>query len=154
MEENKYYTPTIEEFHVGFEYEHKERFLDGTVKTQEDFDNSKWVKQTCDSGIMYIERALSGRNSKNGLCGVRVKYLDQEDIESLGFELEESNKKETIYRRSCDNLMTEKEVQIWVDKEFDYIDICNLRDKEDYNFMGKIKNKSELKRVLKMIGYE
>lgn len=87
MEKEKYYTPEISEFHVGFEFEEKERFGDGTVKTKEDFSNANWIKKSMEIGeLYYIERMLSGRNALNGICGIRTKYLDREDIESFGFE--------------------------------------------------------------------
>lgn len=50
----------------------KERFLDGTVKTKEDYDKAKWLPYEYTTGDdPYLERALFGRNSKNGLCGIR-----------------------------------------------------------------------------------
>jgi len=70
MEKNKYYTPTIEEFHVGFEYE---------LKTE-----GEWVSQTLD--IDYSLNRVAGGLANN----TRVKHLDQEDIESFGFELNRS----------------------------------------------------------------
>ena len=85
----KFYVPSIEEFHVGFEYEAKATFQDGTVKSQEEFEDDEkypWTKQTCDVILASIERSLTGVNAENGRCGIRVKYLDKEDIESLGFE--------------------------------------------------------------------
>ena len=71
---SKYYTPELEEFHVGFEYESKRGAYDGTVKTKEQFDNEKWQYDFCPEGdLPYIERALNGTNAKNGLCHLRVK---------------------------------------------------------------------------------
>ena len=85
--ESKYYTPEIEEFHVGFEYEYKETFLDGTVKSKEQFDNAKWVESISSIGDSpYVHRALSGKIADNKRGGIRVKYLDKEDIESFGFK--------------------------------------------------------------------
>lgn len=69
-----YYTPSISQFTEGFEYEMKETFMDGTVKTQQQFDSAKWVKCTFyEAERPYVERALSGKNSKNNLCGIRAK---------------------------------------------------------------------------------
>jgi hypothetical protein len=57
----------------------KERFQDGTVKTQEDFDNAKWkLEQVSVSGIVYVERTLFGRNNEKGLCGI-VKIIASSD---------------------------------------------------------------------------
>jgi hypothetical protein len=137
-EESKYYTPEIEEFHVGFEYEE----LDPDYQGQSD-------------GKQWKPRKLS----KEGLIDtlihwkhiwdlVRVKYLDREDIESLGFELlkEDVNGKAFIHK---DN----DELQIWWSIN-DIIDIDNGQTYEDCitYFKGTIKNKSELKRILKQIG--
>lgn len=59
-------------FKEGFEYEMKETFGDGTVKTQEDYDNAKWIKCTyTEDARPYIERMLQGKNMSNGLIGLR-----------------------------------------------------------------------------------
>lgn len=152
--EKKYYTPTIEEFHVGFKYEiHAgfERFYKG---------ESDVIEM---SGLYYSHQFYRGSDLtmiahgiNKGLNSVRVKYLDREDIESLGFELFDTTKKDEIYFRSTDNLMTKQEVRLWVSKEFGYIEINDIKEKTgcEGSFRGTIKNKSELKKVLKMIGYE
>ena len=93
----------------------------------------------------------------------RVKYLDQEDIESLGFELIESTKSNyygdlfsvkqdcklgsldfTTYRLL---LGQQGRVQLTVIEDNSY-----GGDTKEMNFA--IKNKSELKKILKQIGYE
>ena len=127
--ENKYYTPTIEEFHVGFEYE-----------VYEDYDvlsEKSWHKETYPSDTaskFYINEGL-----------LRVKYLDLEDIESLGFE----STKPLWYQYHNDRYMI-------VDLSNKGDNMYSITEKRDdtYLFYGKIKNKSELKKVLKMIGYE
>ncbi len=71
---NKYYTPEIEEFHVGFEYEW--------------FDGSDWNKVTqkyFDGGLFNNGDGEHPFEYQLSDVGIRVKYLDQEDIESLGF---------------------------------------------------------------------
>ena len=139
----KYYTPSIEEFHVGFEYylqDLHDNLVDKTYRPciVEDTDDLKTIE------VNFFPH------------DTRVKHLDQEDIESLEFELFESSKKEAIYHRSSDSIMTKHEVHIWVDKEFGWIEIKDMKDKHDLHpmFRGMIKNKSELKKVLEMIGYE
>lgn len=83
----EYYTPELNEFYVGFEYEHKESFFDGTVKKKLQFENSNWIKEKFEiSSFSYIERALNGKNAINFLCGIRVKKLSRECIESLGWK--------------------------------------------------------------------
>lgn len=63
---------TIDDFKEGFKYQMKERFSDGTVKTQEDYDNAKWIDCIyTEAERPYIERMLNGKNAKNGLLGLR-----------------------------------------------------------------------------------
>jgi len=134
---DKYYTPTIEELYVGFKYESKENFQDGTVKSQEQFDNAKWVKEIF--GIndnAYVNRSLNGKNSENGRCGIRVKYLDKEDIESLGFI---QTIKDQYYKDDFE-LLIDDDLFIQIIKDDGFV------------FQGTIKNKSELIILLKQLG--
>jgi hypothetical protein len=74
----KYYTPTLEEFHIGFEYEFLE--WNHTIWTNEIFKQDSHIaiyddgEYSCD-----LESYLKANR-------IRVKYLDKEDIESLGFK--------------------------------------------------------------------
>lgn len=77
MEENKYYTPDIEEFHLGFEYQktdYPDVWYNGKVDLYSLSDIRTLLNQTKkdDNGKVVDSR-------------VRVKYLDEEDILSLGF---------------------------------------------------------------------
>jgi hypothetical protein len=71
--ESKYYTPKIEEFHVGFEYE--ALFTD---KKKE--PNLRWVKMNEPFQFKRFYEWLELPEP-----GLRVKYLDKEDIVSCGF---------------------------------------------------------------------
>ena len=135
---SKYYTPTTEELHVGFEYEAK----------------CPITKEWTDFEIDLSFGSLWFASANN----IRVKYLDREDIESLGF----SNKKHEeipsefkYYLIIKDNVfcistywhMTrerENLVRIYKGKlhKYPYTEI----------FRGDVKNKSELKRLLKQLG--
>jgi hypothetical protein len=160
---SKYYTPSIEEFHVGFECE----------VVQE----AKWVKvEVIDSNMGYFERRLNEGES------ARVKYLDREDIESFGFlditrtkgnydstDEKEKNvfllledlpsiKVKDSRERIIIRIMNNGEIRI--QKRY-YFAVgqgayppygCWRFDGRDHIFKGKIKNKSELGRVLKMVG--
>tara|TARA_R110002051_G_scaffold117840_3_gene191713 strand:- start:440 stop:844 length:405 start_codon:yes stop_codon:yes gene_type:complete len=126
---DKYYTPTIEEFHVGFEYEFKTNGL-GFVKTE--------VSET--GGFFQGEK--------------RVKYLDREDIESLGWvrDMERGMTKDSkvYYKDNYMLLHDNNGISICVadpakDKKMMYY----LRSNEVY--MLNIKNKSELKKLLKQL---
>jgi len=139
----KYYTPKIGEFHVGFEYEHIPGFTDGTVKSQEEFDKGVFEKEVFRVGDgPYINRALNGRNAANGRAGIRVKYLDEEDIHSLMFVTSapwqwhtythymfKSDKGDNIYGIRC-------------------------KTQEERLFYGIIKNISEFKKILKQVKKE
>ena len=124
---SKYYTPSIEEFHVGFEYESS--YL-------EDYDT--WKKEIIDTvDVGYFYSTYTGDAVPTEF---RVKYLDREDIESLGFECMGGN----WYH---DN----KAYQII--GTWESIEISRgQHEYRDVLFKGTTKNKSELKKILKMLG--
>ena len=141
----KYYTPEIEEFHVGFGYERCD-------------DGYGWIKDT-------YPRAAEHIRLKNLIPYTRVKYLDREDIESLGFE-----------KCKCPDGLLDNVFQLKTSYETKYVvnfyqDIDNRTgftqimqrfrhegaNKEFFGerttlFKGTIKNKSELKKLLKQLG--
>ena len=136
---SEYYTPTENEIVCNLEFEY--------------LRNDVWSEDI----ITFLSEAASvWKDHDSERHPVRVKYLDREDIESFGFELFDTTKKDEIYFRASDNLMTEQEIRLWVSKEFGYIEINDIKEKTGCEglFRGKIKNKSELKKVLKSIGYE
>jgi hypothetical protein len=139
--ENKYYTPTIEEFHVGFEYE-----------SEEDPYNGIWKEQEVDQFSLGNVRVYF----KDSDVEIRVKHLDQEDVESFGigawtdsrgywrgFKTKNDNQY-YVFHHNVDRIQSWCIIEI-VDKD---------TEKRRVLFNGMIKNKSELKKVLKMIGYE
>lgn len=149
MEQNsKYYTPSIEEFHVGFEYEMKSTFGDGTTKTPEDYDKAEWVKTLYNlRSFPYVDRMMRGKNSEILPPALRVKYLDKEDIESLGWQ----------YR--IDSYWIEKGDEIWSlystgnDPDIYWQISCSSRHGyTKYTMRFKIKNKSELKKLMQQLG--
>lgn len=142
--EDKYYTPTIEEFHVGFEYEY--------LNVDEGFDD-EWRNTRCqptDLSSLYMHIT---RFKKKGIFHaltsgeIRVKYLDKADIESLGFGYTDEFLDSCIFYRETYRLIFDPENQGVV-----------IDDGEDYEntpyqyFSGTIKNKSELKVLLKQLG--
>lgn len=79
MNEELYYTPSIEEFHIGFEYEH----LHGDYSRKMVEMKKKWNTMVFDTS-----KSLSSM-TKWILDGtIRVKKLDRADIESFGFKLD------------------------------------------------------------------
>jgi len=124
---DKYYTPEIEEFHVGFEYEY----------------NGKCIF-TNDMSIAFMNYLITNNNKQ-----IRVKHLDQEDIESFDWEFKLNGYSEdgvttfSKFQKGDKFLLLEDNLYttIWME---------NLNSV--VYFRGTIKNKSELKRILKQIG--
>lgn len=133
MNQDKYYTPEIEEFHVGFEYESHEdpRVDDGWME-----------QQVSELSLKNIYQYYFNDSDTD----IRVKYLDQEDIESLewkrswndcgwiGYDLKD------FYMKVTDRL----EVSIY----------DNHIVGGSIMFKGNIQNKSELKKLMKQLNIE
>ena len=140
---DKYYTPEIEEFHVGFEYEAVTLNIEKQVNEYKKF-NVPFVPDTLK---FMLESDFKPR----------VKYLDREDIESLGFvkrNPENNNKSSDHFKMKAPG-----EIAYWTEIDLDFrwgfkdVSIRGVRGNEgDYLFRGTIKNKSELKRLLKQLG--
>lgn len=134
--ENKYYTPKIEEFHVGFEYE----FM------HPDDENKIWEKYSSPEFNHELENFCLSKYDRDHF---RVKNLDRQDIESLGFKFQPV---------SFDTSWMD--FTFYVDDESNYKlnfrqqdNIVNVYDNEDVSiFIGTIKNKSELIKVVEMLG--
>jgi len=133
MEKNKYYTPKIEEFHIGFEYEFKHK-------------SGEWETMLINN-LTDLDDTLDWDFPEGK---VRVKYLDKEDIESLGWELEfytlsEGNKIEILRLKSF--IITSYSV---LDSKGLTIDISSSG--LNRIFRGKVKNKSEFKKLMLQLG--
>lgn len=137
-----YYTPSIEDFHVGFEYE-ENGFGQPRAFTEE---SSAWdmAWNKC-----IIEEDFATPPIINGIENktIRVKYLDHEDIvaegwENCGKQINES------YGFSKDSYWLE----LYEDGDV-IISSSEPTDDEDYvtYFNGTIRNKSELKLLMKML---
>ena len=141
----KYYTPEKEEFHVGFEFEVLMYYKNDPVWKDRTFCNT--------DSIQSIEMS----HSKDQL---RVKHLDREDIESLGWKLKYTHSngnvaftKETTLRSRSVNEYTD----IILNSTNSWIVVSQGDDEAGYSewvtrFSGTINNKSELKRTLKQLG--
>ena len=141
----KYYTPTIEEFHVGIENVEFKQYKDFASGSNE----MSWQQDTTDIHVMHRLDIIKSLLDKKA---IRIKHLDREDIESLGWEFK-SNVKGTIGTFNKDNyLMTVLDNGYVVVSTLS--DKFNMMGEQDTRniFVGVIKNKSELKRVLTQIG--
>jgi len=127
MEENKYYTPELNEFYVGFEYESfNEEYKIWEKKV---FPNDYICTESEDSPDL-VELFYSS------LKDTRVKYLNREDIKDLGF----SHYKMNIFKKSDITILHQNNNRLEIFNESDTL------------FSGRIKNKSELKKLLKQLG--
>ena len=157
----KHYTPEIQEFYVGFEYEVLEKavtnidnFSDKNL--QAELEEDSWFK------FKYPDPYLGYNLPKLFEKEIRVKYLDQEDFEELGFEKSKlpTHKKAgvnvDVYRNGTLNLVighyTEihKISTITLDPSKSKKLLETNWDEHQINLIS-INNKSELKRLLKQI---
>jgi hypothetical protein len=128
MTNNKYYTPTINEFRVGFEYE------------AEDF--GIWSKE-----VYQGEELRTYMTDEIERKEIRVKYLDVDDIESFGFE----HVGEHVFK------IREVGKTIVYTLVLYSNDLLNLVCEDPHNkhnelkFFGRIKNKSALEVLLKQL---
>jgi hypothetical protein len=151
MENNKYYTPEINEFHVGFEYE------------EYDYKSDEWLKWVCDVEDLnhitssYIQNKLYSSNADNLLSTTRVKYLDKEDFKDLSFI------QDKVRCTSLDAFVgwnKTKEVYIEFNRMQRYPDnqpLLQIFNLDEINkirtiaFSGVIKNISELKKLIQQL---
>jgi len=124
MSEKKYYTPSIEEFHVGFEYEIS---YDGETYQSKVVDDSDELHR--------IKTAIES-------LWVRVKHLDREDIKSLGWKYVPATKTFEL----IDLAGYEWEL-IFIPQTLS-VDIDLYKGNP---FSGTIRNKSELATIMRMI---
>lgn len=130
--ENKYYTPDISEFYVGFEFE----VLSNVTQ--------QWVKQ-------IFEYPFYRKGLINNIEEFRVKYLDSQDIESLEFKAIKQIIDIKFIKKSEFNIngFIYSEVEIIKGLIGDILYVQALNEKEIRPlFEGEIKNISELKKLL------
>jgi hypothetical protein len=144
MEDNKYYTPELDEISSDFEFEvynSKDRFF---------FEGAEgWYKTKMDYGVLgnlaNLHRLILDKQ-------IRVKVLDEKDIRDEGFELvdEGEYQVDAYYSKKVDKVQSviEYRVRLWSDS---WVNIWSKDTGSPY-FGGTIKNKSEFKKILKMIG--
>lgn len=145
-----YYTPTIDEFCLGFEFEY-------FVRTQTEDDlTTEWVKSKVvlddtkqaqikgltfpvlkDIKLKYYQIGLALKNKT-----IRVKKLDKDDILSMGFE-------NTEYKGiKCYNINTQF-MLYWFDNS-NTVSINTVKFNNQL-FRGIINNKTELKQIFKFL---
>ena len=133
--ESKYYTPAIEEFHVGFEYEAQEIEQSGSSVDWQEY-------------VFEINDSLELLFKPNDWYELpRVKYLDKEGIESLKFKhigagWFESKELDCRVRKW-------KGLEVDIYKNWSHLNVTEQNELKC--FTGEIKNKSEFKKILKQL---
>lgn len=142
-----YYTPELEEFHIGFEYEQNE-----------DYDvlpEKKWHKQTFHPSNFNPESPYFISQNSIYAETIRVKYLDREDIEILGFS-EDKEYRERPRQISYKPINFRKGAYIinfWITRFEDNPEHkIEIKIQNFILFYGICKNKSKLKSLLKDVG--
>lgn len=139
--ETKYYTPKDEEFHIGFEFESK--IGNGLIHPSFYEENQEWKQTVVQQGDFFT--TIDPKS-------VRVKFLDQEDIEGLGWYHDQTTKDGAVFffgsfdqfSLICHNH------HLKFDDNYTNVRISVMLG--DNLFDGKIKNKSELKRLMVQLG--
>jgi len=151
--ESKYYTPTKQEIIEHF-------INEGYIETTDD----QISRVVSSGGIVDNLYRFIEMNDKSSVYGFdinpklyRIKYLDQEDIESCGFKLVDlANGPYSSYKGSSlvFNMSHPRKSNITIQLYFTKDRIIHIKVKESNVtfFIGIIKNKSELKKILKIIG--
>lgn len=166
--ESNYYLATLDDIIDGLEYEVKHWFckgangeeLPGWKSDNEEEKYFKWVPFSLD--LKKYNSFVDDRTSYNRFCfqvdnctgsNARIKYLDKEDLEDLGYHLlkEDDNYKEFLkigefykyYITICP--IFNKDLGV-------YINIFTNQDTDQtIRFSGFTKNKSELSKLLKQL---
>jgi hypothetical protein len=143
MENNLYYTPTIEEFHVGFEYEYKN--IQG-IWVDLIFEVNMIVNYPKENKVESIIYSWLKEDK------VRVKTLNKEDIEDLGWK-EDSRFLGTnaVMLNSDRYKIIHKDTIHDLYKNGDKYGICCNNTNPTHIFYGYIKNKSELIKLMQQL---
>ena len=141
MKNDKYYTPDISEFYEGFEFE---ELIENDDETEEWYQVVYHTNDFITDDGWIIQSPIYDRGIEDW---IRVKYLDKEDIESLGFEHDQTTKDGSYFYKG--SLIDDNQWSLC--KNGLSIDIYDINNKSDFRFNGTIKNKSELKRLLKQL---
>lgn len=143
LEVTHYYRPNVEDFCVGFEFEVKNInggwspvILDPDTPVSAFADKEYWIDKNGDEHTRYsIGDSL------------RVKLLNHDDLVDLGWK-DMSPMAMSCYEKGEFQLY----LHDWYEKGFLFIQIFNVLSNIVYE--GKIKNKIELKKIMKQLEIE
>jgi hypothetical protein len=136
---SEYYTPTPDEFHIGFIYESEN--IHTSPKYPEVLGKTYW-----DTWEIYDTEDLDDALDSLESGIIRVKHLDKNDIESFGFK----------YNRELEVIDAEGEkCQLYsmptTYNLIKYNHQIEISEGSHTIFKGIIKNKSELKKLLNQL---
>jgi hypothetical protein len=135
----KYYTPVIEEFHIGFEFELEDM--------NDDFSSMVFRKCTLSIGddLLMLNEWLKNEE-------IRVKLLDHADIEGLGWDYiqEEIETSPFWFVKNIFSEKHKKSIEFQLITQFNGW-ICISEQIRDTRFSGFIKNKSELLKLMNQL---
>lgn len=142
---SNYYTPKIEEFYEGFQYEINMYMLENyMINSKEEL--IKEIKWVIDLGVTsepcqqhWLKNTYKITDKLVDINRIRVKYLNDEDLETCGFK---TSKLPWQYHDGIHSLIDLGNNMIRIDHTAD----------EQCLFYGKIKNLSELGKLLNQLG--
>ncbi len=127
---DKYYTPDLKEYHIGFEYEFSR------IGNYEE-----WTSAVIKDGIQIDD-------IHNSVYLLRVKYLDKQDIESEGWKCITFTEKENEWYSGY----WKKDSYTFGLHSKDFMTISKMDGENKIMvFQGTIKNISEFRKIIKMI---
>lgn len=147
--ENKYYTPNPEDLCKGLELE----ILNLSLPSDEQQD-TKWVKRIF--GNSYLQMIEYTKDQLSNFC--RVKCLDKEDIESLGWEYisdlcpgDGGGRWFDLFKKDYCTLTFGEILCIRANSEIHPYGLLDNKHPGECIFKGNIWNKSELIKLMKQL---
>jgi len=137
----EYYTPAIEEFHVGFKCE-KLYFNDHPTHKGE---RLVWGEEIIDKYL--LGDIIEDEDPEYIINNYRVKYLDREDIESCGWTKQSTSPNSINFTIKKTDLF----LYFFTDSKEIIIDNGCIHESLDTFFQGTIRNISELKKLMKQL---
>lgn len=147
LDSDKFYTPSLYEFHYNFEfYSFFPTFSRYTRPSKENVtEDDKWLHLNWGRGPVGKDFTKLDQLLRHNDI-IRVKYLDQEDLEWLGWIANKNVPGEYSKPRLIPGL------SYTLNYDFDKHSLKVFNCDKDVIFVGTIKNKTELERILGWLG--
>lgn len=165
---NKYYTPSIEEFRAGFRFELIESSPIETMINNSNPDDLKPFQYIENDRTYYkctylkheinrcsLDQELVGKDGvENNLYLFRTKYLDQQDIEELGWTTLKNNIYYTIQEDVHKSYFMYRANLRGNNWSISYVDSSDEDEETVTLFDGEIRNYNELKFIMERVGID